>query len=210
VEYESVDFTLCASRGEDVGAACGSCVCLQRGLRGPQVGAGVGACVVCVGVGLAVLVGLGEGIGFFDGGAVVATGFGLVVGVVRVGTLPVVGCAAVVAADVRVTVGATDGTSLGFADGEAERGAVVGLSLTLTLRLSRPCVPPNVDGITESGSAWKPMTASRPVATVASSTMTMLGSSGPRCDFPLIVATSPRRLVMLGFYRQVLQLTVLA
>ena len=79
---------------------------------------------------------------------------------------------------------------MGVAVGRAAGGAV-GEAVTSTLRLS--CrFPWNVEGITVSGSPWNPMTTSRPVATVASITMTMLDSSGPRWARSLLtVATSP-------------------
>lgn len=78
---------------------------------------------------------------------------------------------------VRVALGVTVGVAVGvgfFFDSTA-----VGLSLTSTLRVS--CWPvPKVDGTTDSGSAWNPMTASSPVAADASATMTTLDSKGPR------------------------------
>ena len=173
--------------GEDV--AAGSADLGQRGLRAvPQDGAGLGACVVALGDGDLVAVGDGEVV-FFGGVVafvVVVTGFGPVVGA----TLSAVRTA--LGPWVRPGFGATvvevaDGVSAGFT------GTVdgVGLSVTSMLRVSWSS-PPNVDGTTVSGSAWSPMSASRPVAAVASATMTTLGSSGPRCAFVrFTVATSP-------------------
>lgn len=166
------------------------------GLRPVPHGAWVGACVVWVGVGDAVFVLVGDGLVVFFGGAlVVAGGFGAVVRVATVVPCVVVG--RVVGA--YVTGRSLVGTSV-VAAGVGRAGGVVaratsgvGVSLTLTLRL-RWSLDPKVDGITESGSAWNPITASRPVATVAISTITMLGSSGPRrVFFRVTVATSPGR-----------------
>lgn len=163
----------------------------QRGLRPvPQVGAGVGACVVEDGDGLT-FVGDGDGLVVFLGAVVV---FGAVVGsAVGRALLPVDvgGRTSLPVSTVfggAVEAGATVvGAALGL-------GAVVvdGVSLTSTLRVSWSLPPPKCDGITVSGRPWKPMTTSRPVAAVASMTMTTLESSGPRCALlRLTVATSP-------------------
>ena len=168
--------------GADVSAAFG-----QRGLRAvPQDGAGLGACVVAVGDG--VLVAVGDGLVVFFTGAVVLVGalVGPVVATVvavRTGFGTVLVCRGEGA-----TVAVGDGLVVGLAV-----VAGVGLSLTSTLRASWSS-PPNVEGTTESGNACRPISASRPVAAVASMTMTTLDSSGPRCAFvvPVTVATSPR------------------
>jgi hypothetical protein len=154
-----------------VGAGLG-----QRGLRPlPQVGAGLGACVVW----------LGDGVGLVVFGAdvvLVADGLGFGFGAVVVVVPPLVG---------RLLVAVATGRLLDEPVGGAVAAAEVlvagagvasgdGLSLTLTLRPVWS-LPPNVEEITVSGNARKPMTASRPVAIVAIITMTTLDSTGPRC-----------------------------
>jgi hypothetical protein len=175
----------------------GSALRGQRGLRPvPQVGAGLAVCVVCVAVGVglgAVVVVLGFG---FGGAVVVVTGCGPDVGfpavaVFFVGFGPCV--AWPVAFGFAVAVGSggrVEGATVGFATFSG-----VGESVTLTWRLVRSS-PPNVVGITLSGSAWNPMNASIAVATVASMTMTTLDSSDPRCAFGRVTAvTSPGGVV---------------
>lgn len=82
------------------------------------------------------------------------------------------------------------GTAVAAVDGLVTVRRGVGLSLTSTCRV---CLSPgwNVVWTTDSGRAWRPTTASSPVAAVASTTMTRLESSGPRCFVLLTVATSP-------------------
>lgn len=186
VEYEESRYEV----GEDV-ATAGSPLRGQRGLRAvPQVGAGLAVCVEDDADGE----GFGEvvvAVGFGLAAVVVATGFGEVVVVftvvlVRVGLGP----------DVTRTVGS--GFAVAVGAGACVVGAAVGPSasgvapgLTFTWRLERSS-PPNVVGMTLSGSAWNPMNASMAVATVASITMTMLDSSEPRCALGRVTAvTSP-------------------
>jgi hypothetical protein len=157
----------------------------------PHVGAGL---AVCEAVDV-----LGDGCG----ARVVVTGFGVLVvfpgcgaAVVLVTVEPVrTGSgsrdACVVAFGLAVALGKAgfDGVTAGALVGATPCG--VGLSLTVTWRLERS-LPPNVVGMTLSGRAWKPMNARRPVATVASMTMTMLDSSDPRWVLGRVTAvTSP-------------------
>lgn len=163
----------------------------QRGWRPvPHVGAGLAVCVDCDADGL----GFGDvvvAVGFGFGAVVVAVGSGFGSVVVTESCVPV-GFGSRVGRDVARGFAVADGNG-GFVDGTTLGLPPCGdgLSLTLTWRLERS-LPPNVVGITLSGSAWKPMNASMPVATVASMTMTMLDSSDPRCAFGRVTAaTSP-------------------
>jgi hypothetical protein len=172
------------SAREPLGAA-GPAFCEGLGLghrRLPHVGAGVGACVVMDGVGVGF--GVGDLVGF-------ATGF-----LVGPGALD----EWVTTAGVALVPGALDRAAAvpelgGFVVGATVVGATVGvgvgLSLTRTRRLGWS-PPPTTAGMRLSGSAWKPMNASSPVATVASMTITTLDSRGPRCALPVTVATSPQ------------------
>ena len=158
----------------------GSALRGQRGLRPvPQVGAGLAVCVEEDTDGL----GFGEVV-VADGFAaevVVVTAFGDVVVTVLVEPVRV-GCGACVGRCVACGFAVAVGTG-GCVAGTALRpGSALGLSVTLTWRFVRSS-PPNVAGITLSGSAWNPMNASMAVATVASMTMTMLDSSDPRWVF---------------------------
>lgn len=146
----------------------------HRGLRAvPQVGAGLGACVEDDGDGLTVFGGAVVGFGF--GAVVVVTGCGATVVCVPEDVRVAFGRDVFVAVGAAVVVGCGATVAVG-------RGALVGVGLSLTsTRRVPPAPPPKVEGITESGNAWNPMKASRPVATVASMTMTTEDSSGPRC-----------------------------
>lgn len=150
-------------------------------------------------------VGLGEGDGDDDGrgGAVVVVGFELgFAALVAVAGLPGLGAVVTLLPrpddrTVRDRGLLASGGAVGepVAEGGAgrvTRGALDGLLLTSTLRLSRS-VRWNVVLTTFSPTAWKPMTTSSPVAMVASSTMTTLGSTGPRVlRLRVTCATSPR------------------
>jgi hypothetical protein len=134
-------------------------------------------------------VGLGLGAGDVVLGAVVA---GAVV-------LTVVGRGAVAVVVVRVAdeVAWWVGVVAAVRDGLAASAGVIlwwlvgaGLEVTSMCRLPASWAP-YVDGTELSGSAWKPTTASNPVAAVASATMTTLDSSGPRVRARVTVGLLP-------------------
>jgi hypothetical protein len=120
--------------------------------------------------------GLGDGLGDGDRDAFGATA-GLVVGLARgAGAGAVVRAAAVV----RRLAGAGAAVVLaGVTTVNVVAGGACGVGVTSTWRV-RGSWPPNVDGSALSGCAWKPTSASSPVAAVASATISTLGSSGPR------------------------------
>jgi hypothetical protein len=142
---------------------------------------------VFVGLGDTVFVGLGDVVVDFVGAVVFgAAGAVLVLPPVRPPVEPLPKRGGTVSG--RLADGTAVGVGVGVADGR--RPGSLGRPVTSTLRAS--WLPEReVEGTMPSGRPWKPMITSRPVATVASSTITTLDSRGPRWARVLTAATSP-------------------